>query len=93
VGSPDLLAEAGAAASLASISPEATIKLCTLGGARALGLEGETGSLVKGKWADCAVLRLGYRIPEGRLAEHVLGSTRRDLMRTCVGGRDVYRAP
>jgi aminodeoxyfutalosine deaminase len=93
VGPPNLLAEAGAAASLASLSPEDTIELCTLGGARALGLEGETGSLVKGKWADCAVFHVGHQIPERRLAAHVLGSTGRDLMRTCLGGRDVYQAP
>ncbi len=32
------------------------LELATLGGARALGIDGETGSLEAGKWADLAVV-------------------------------------
>jgi cytosine/adenosine deaminase-related metal-dependent hydrolase len=91
VGQLDLLAEARAAAALASSLHAADlIELCTLAGARALGLESEIGSLVPGKWADCVVIRMAdsRRSP----AEQVLASRPRDVLRTYVGGKEVYRA-
>jgi cytosine/adenosine deaminase-related metal-dependent hydrolase len=91
VGSLDLLAEARAAAELVRLNPDQLIELCTLSGARALGLESEIGSLRQGKWGDCAVIRLGGREPNAAPAQHVLGSSPDDVMLTCVGGRDVYR--
>ena len=92
VGRLDLLAEARAAAGLAALSPEQTVELCTLGGARALGLEAETGSLRTGKWADCVVIQLPDQGPARSPAEQVLASSAGDLLLTCLGGRDVYRA-
>ena len=89
VGTLDLLAEARAASDLAPLSADALIELCTMGGARALGLDGEIGSLRRGKWADCTVIRL--KTGPGSPAEHVLGSSPSDVMLTCLGGRDVYR--
>ena len=71
VGRLDLLAEARAARALAGLDADAALALCTLGGARALGLEGEIGSLEAGKWGDCVVLRLA---PGGRC---VAGRSRR----------------
>lgn len=65
------------------------IALCTLGGAQALGLDAETGSLRKGKWADCAVIRLGRKQAPG---EAILASSPADVLLTCLGGKDVYRA-
>ena len=91
VGRLDLLAEARAAARLApSHSPADLIELCTLGGARAIGLEAETGSLHIGKWGDCVVVRLqgDSGTPEGQ----VLAGSPDDVLRTYVGGREVYRS-
>ena len=92
VGRLDLLAEARAARSLARLSADAVIELCTLGGARALGLAGETGSLRSGKWGDCAVIRVRESGEESSPAELVLASSPADVRLTCLGGRDVYRA-
>lgn len=88
VGELDLLAEARAARILGSLGAEETIELCTLDGARALGLDSETGSLRTGKWADFTVIRLRG---SGNPAEQVLASSREDVLLTYVGGREVYR--
>jgi 5-methylthioadenosine/S-adenosylhomocysteine deaminase len=90
VGRLNLLAEARAAGGLASLGPEELIALCTLGGARALGLDGEIGSLRPGKWADCTVVRLTQE-PGGSPAERILASSPADVLLTCLAGRDVYR--
>ena len=90
VGMPDLLAEARVARRLAGLDADATLALATLGGARALRLEAEVGSLEPGKWGDCAII-----LPQsqaGGPAEQVLESRRKDLVATFLGGRDVYRA-
>ena len=91
VGRPDLLAEARAARKLGRLTASQTLDLCTMGGARALALETETGSLRIGKWADCVVLRLPARKFDSDPVEHVLASSSADVMLTCVAGRDVYR--
>lgn len=91
VGSLDLLAEARAAERLARLTAHDLIALCTLGGARALGIDAETGSLRQGKWADCAVIRLAKKL-EGLPAEAILAGAPADVLLTCLGGRDVYRA-
>jgi cytosine/adenosine deaminase-related metal-dependent hydrolase len=91
VGTLDLLAEASAARTLAGLDAERTLALCTLEGARALGLEGETGSLAPGKWGDCVVIR--RRGPaDAPPVEQALASAPGDVLATFVGGRDVYRA-
>jgi 5-methylthioadenosine/S-adenosylhomocysteine deaminase len=91
VGVLDLLAEARAARRLASLDADAALALATLGGARALGLAAEIGSLEPGKWGDCVVLR--PRSPDdGSPAERVLQSRRGDVVATFLGGRDVYRS-
>jgi cytosine/adenosine deaminase-related metal-dependent hydrolase len=91
VGSLDLLAEARAARSLAALAPETALRLCTLGGAAALGLAHEVGSLDVGKWGDCVVLR-SPASAGGSPAERALRARREDVIATFVGGRDVYRA-
>ena len=90
VGRLDLLAEARAVVTQTGLAAADAIELCTLGGARAIGLDNETGSLQPGKWADCAVIR----VPEGNTnpAELVLQSSLRDVLGTYVGGREVFRA-
>src|SRR5215213_2189393 len=45
IGQLDLLAEARLAGRLASLDAETLLELCTLGGARALGVDADTGSL------------------------------------------------
>jgi cytosine/adenosine deaminase-related metal-dependent hydrolase len=90
VGTLDLLAEARAARRLAALDADAALALATLGGARALRLEREIGSLEPGKWGDCAVI-LPQSSAEGP-AEQVLESRREDVIATFLGGRDVYRA-
>ncbi len=91
VGHLDLLAEVRAARELARLTSNEALDLCTLSGARALGLETETGSLRTGKWADCVVIRLPAPGFDADPGEHVIASSSADVMLTCVGGRDVYR--
>jgi cytosine/adenosine deaminase-related metal-dependent hydrolase len=93
VGRPDLLAEARGARNLAGSTADAVIELCTLGGARALGLSSETGSLRTGKWGDCVVIRARNAVEKCSPAELALASSPADVQLTCLGGRDVYRAP
>jgi cytosine/adenosine deaminase-related metal-dependent hydrolase len=90
VGRLDLLAEARLAGSLAGLNSEQLLELCTLGGARALDLAAEIGSLEPGKWADCTVIRLADQA--GTPARLVLASSPADVLLTCVAGREVYRA-
>jgi cytosine/adenosine deaminase-related metal-dependent hydrolase len=93
VGRLDLLAEARSAAGLAlSLDADDLIELCTLSGARALGLDSHTGSLLPGKWADCTVVRISVNTG-GTPAEQVLASGPHDVLRTYVGGKEVYRSP
>jgi 5-methylthioadenosine/S-adenosylhomocysteine deaminase len=92
VGRLDLLAEARAARDLAALSADETIELCTLGGAKALGLDIETGSLQVGKWGDCAVIQVSDRGGRQSPAERILASSPGDVLLTCVAGREVYRA-
>ncbi len=91
VGRLDLLAEARAAQTLAGLDPAAALALCTVGGAAALGLDGEIGSLTRGKWGDCVAVR--PRLPPGRSpVEAALATGPDDVIATFAGGRDVYRA-
>ena len=90
VGRLDLLEETRAARRLAGLDAAGALALATLGGARALGLGGEIGSLEPGKWGDCAVIR--PRQADGDPAEQVLQARRDDVIATFLGGRDVYRA-
>ena len=92
VGRPDLLAEARAAARLAGLTAHEALELATLAGARALGLDSETGSLREGKWADCIVIKPTGAGSDWQPAERVLDSSSAQLLLTCLAGRDVYRA-
>lgn len=89
VGRLDLLAEARAAARIASLDADQLLELCTLGGARALGIDSETGSLVAGKWADCIVVRLAPAANTSP-AERVLAASPDDVLLTCLAGREVH---
>lgn len=89
----DLLAEARAARVLGRLSAEETVALCTLEGARALGLEGEIGSLTKGKWGDVTAVRLpgGPDSIPGIPAEAVLSAAPGAVCLTVLGGRVVHQ--
>ena len=91
VGRLDLLAEARAARVLADLDARQALALCTSEAARALGLDGEVGTLRPGHWGDCLIVRdVGA---DGETAEErVLASGPRDVLATFVGGRDVYRS-
>jgi cytosine/adenosine deaminase-related metal-dependent hydrolase len=76
------------------MSAEDALSLATTGGARALGLEEQIGSLDVGKQADLVVVSLSgaqqlpvYDAP----AALVFASSGRDVLLTVVAGREVYR--
>jgi 5-methylthioadenosine/S-adenosylhomocysteine deaminase len=91
VGRLDLLAEARAARVLGGLDAARALALCTIEGARALGMDGEIGSLAPGKWGDCAVIRPPRGAAAAAPEEQVLASGPRDVLATFVGGRDVHR--
>ena len=65
------------------------LRLATLEGARALGIEAETGSLEVGKWADLAVIETlpdGVD-PEREVLEAAAGG---GVAATIAGGKAIY---
>jgi 5-methylthioadenosine/S-adenosylhomocysteine deaminase len=90
VGHLDLLAEARVAGKHAALTADQQLELCTIGGARALNLQAEVGSLEPGKWADCTVIRM---TDTGETpAERILASSADDVLRTYLGGMEVHRS-
>lgn len=87
----DLLEEAREAGVIGGLDAEATLRLATVDGARALGLDGEVGSLVPGKWGDLVSWDLPGAVDASRLAGTLLSLTRSAVRRTVLGGREVYR--
>jgi cytosine/adenosine deaminase-related metal-dependent hydrolase len=65
------------------------LEFATLGGARALGIDGETGSLEAGKWADLAIVEAAPsgEHPETEVLEAAAGG---GVAATVVGGNLVY---
>jgi 5-methylthioadenosine/S-adenosylhomocysteine deaminase len=74
-----------------SLSAVELFELATLGGARALGLDGEIGSLEVGKWADIAILDLRSAHAAGLDAVYtqLVYSARASDVRTVLVGGDV----
>jgi 5-methylthioadenosine/S-adenosylhomocysteine deaminase len=73
---------------------EEVLYALTLGGARALGLDGETGALLAGLQADLCVVSLkgAHQLPVYDVAPAlVFASSARDVILTVVAGREVYR--
>ena len=76
-----------------SLSASEALELATLGGAQALGLDRETGSLVPGKRADVTVLSLSgspYLPWEDPAAAVVYGGTPERVLATLVDGEAKY---
>jgi 5-methylthioadenosine/S-adenosylhomocysteine deaminase len=76
------------------VSAPDALSLATIGGARALGLEDELGSLEIGKQADLAVVSLegAHQLPlYDAAAALVFASNGRDVRLTVVAGKEIYR--
>jgi 5-methylthioadenosine/S-adenosylhomocysteine deaminase len=76
-----------------ALSASDALELATLGGARALGLDGETGSLTPGKHADLTVLSLADSpfLPwEDPVTAAVLGGSPERVVATLVSGEPRY---
>lgn len=95
VDSLDLLPNARSIRQLGGLSAAETIAVMTLGGAAALGLDEEIGSLTVGRWADLCAVRVGRRPPADpeRMAQQVLDSRPEDILHTYVAGRMVHPLP
>jgi 5-methylthioadenosine/S-adenosylhomocysteine deaminase len=87
----DLLAEGRAAREIGELDAESALRLLTLDGARAVGLEREIGSLAPGKWGDLVALDLPGTVDGSRLAGTLLSRVNNDVRLTLVAGREVYR--
>jgi 5-methylthioadenosine/S-adenosylhomocysteine deaminase len=87
--SMNLFEETLFAVELHGMSGAAGLELATLGGARALGIEAETGSLGAGKWADFAVVETSGEDgdPERGVLEAAAGG---GVAATVVGGNMIY---
>ena len=76
-----------------ALSTSEALELATLGGARALGLDAEVGSLAPGKWADLTVLSLAAtpHLPwEDPVTATVLGGSPEGVLATLVSGTTRY---
>jgi cytosine/adenosine deaminase-related metal-dependent hydrolase len=76
-----------------ALSAAEALELATLGGARALGLDADTGSLVPGKRADIAVVSLSgspYLPWEDPAAAVVFGGSPERILATLVDGQTRY---
>lgn len=91
VGTLDLLAEARAAQALAGLTADAALALCTIAGARALGLDGEIGSLRPGNWGDCVVIDVPHRTPGTEVVASIVASHLRHVAATYLAGKAVFR--
>ncbi len=76
-----------------ALSASDALELATLGGARALGLDAEIGSLAPGKWGDLTVLSLAAtpHLPwEDPVTATVLGGSPDGVLATLVSGTTRY---
>jgi cytosine/adenosine deaminase-related metal-dependent hydrolase len=75
------------------LTAETALETLTLGGARALGLEAQTGSLIEGAQADIAIVALNgaHQIPvHDPLAALIFSSSGHDVLLTMVAGNVVF---
>jgi cytosine/adenosine deaminase-related metal-dependent hydrolase len=87
--SMNLFEETLFAVELHGMSGATGLELATLGGARALGIEAETGTIEAGKWADLAVVETSPEDgdPEREVLEAAAGG---GVAATVVGGNVIY---
>jgi 5-methylthioadenosine/S-adenosylhomocysteine deaminase len=77
-----------------SLSADEVLRTATVGGARALGMSGQTGALKAGMQADFAVVSLDgpHQVPTyDPVSTLIFASSGRDVILTVVAGREVYR--
>ena len=87
--SMNLFEETLAAVKLHGMSGATGLRLATLEGARALGIEAETGSLTPGKWADLALVETTPD-PENPEREVLDVAANGGVAVTVVGGNPIY---
>ncbi|HJU55430.1 MAG TPA: amidohydrolase family protein [Pyrinomonadaceae bacterium] len=88
-----LAARADGAQSGQWLNADVALQTATMGGARALGLEAETGTLAPGMRADITVVHLGgaHQTPlHDPLAALVFASSGRDVLMTMVAGQIIF---
>jgi len=76
------------------MSADAVLSTLTRGGARALGLENQTGTLAAGHEADLTIVKLdgAHQLPVFDPATTlVFSSSGRDVLLTMVAGKEIYR--
>jgi 5-methylthioadenosine/S-adenosylhomocysteine deaminase len=76
-----------------ALSAADALELATLGGARALGLEADIGSLRPGKWADLVVLSLEdspFAPLEDPVIAAILGGSPARVVATLIAGDERY---
>jgi len=93
----DLFLEMRVAASLRrqAVPPAQALALATINGARSLGLDGDIGSLVPGKWADLICVDLvnpAPATPQDILGQIVHATSRSQVTDAWVAGRHVLDA-
>ena len=89
-----LLARAHTSVNESLLSVDDALATATLGGARALGMDHQTGVLAEGMQADLIVVALDgeHQLPVFDPASALIGaSSGRDVRLTVVAGREIYR--
>ena len=84
VGRPDLLAEVSSVRALLGASQ--ALRLATLAGAEALGLDHEVGSIAVGKWGDLCAIEVGAA-DSGEIEDRVLAAGTPGVVGTWLAGR------
>lgn len=89
VGSLDLFREARLAVEIGGLTADEGLALMTAGGAAAMGLDAEVGSVDIGKWADLCLIEVPD-VAQSEVAAVLLGSEPGRILRTYGAGRCLY---